>query len=285
MAKRSWKEALKADAILLAGLVLMALSFDLFFVPSAIAPGGLTGLATVFHVLWGWPVGLVSALLNLPLFLIGWRSMGRTFAVRSFAAMLLLSLLLDLLPIVPLTQDRLLSAVFGGVLLGAGLALVLMGNATTGGTDLAAAMLRRLLPGLPFGRLLLLVESCVVLVSALTLGADVTLYAVVALAVSSRLIDAIQAGLEEGRLFFVISRCPREIGEAVMQRLNRGVTLLSGRGAYSGMELQVLFCVVTRGQVLPFKRLVQQIDPSAFVVLANVRETMGEGFGKLLPPT
>ena len=280
----SWKQELKDAALVLAGLALMALSFNLFFVPNAIAPGGITGLATIFYVLWGWPVGLVSALLNVPLFLISWKHMGRTFAVRSLVAMLLLSLLLDLLPVVNLTGDMLLSSAMGGVILGVGLGLVVLGNASTGGTDLAAARLSRLFPHISFGWLLLLIECSIVLVSVFSLGAEVTLYAVVALVISSRLIDTMQAGVQEGRLFFVVSEKPEEISKAILERLERGVTLLDGYGAYSGQRRQIVFCVVSRGQVLPFKRLVHELDPSAFVVLANVSETMGEGFNHILPP-
>lgn len=282
--KIDWKRELKWGISILAGLAIMTISFNFFFVPNSIAPGGITGLATIAYVLWGFPIGLVSAILNVPLFLLSWKRMGHAFALRSLLSMLVLSLMLDTVPIIKLTSDMLLASAMGGVLLGVGLAFVLMGNATTGGTDLLTAMVQKVFPNVSYGFLLLGIECSIVLVSAFTLGTEVTLYAVVALVVSSRLIDMLQAGVAEGRLFFVITKHPDEISTAIMDELERGVTLLQGKGAYSKQEKPVVFCVVFRNQVVPFKRLVHRIDPDAFVVLANVSETMGEGFNHILPP-
>lgn len=277
-------QELKNAALILLGATLTALSFNLFFVPNKIAPGGLTGLSTILHHLFGLPVGVMTALMNIPLFLLSWRQLGKRFALRSLIAMLLLSLLLDILPDAQLTGDMLLNAVIGGAMLGAGLGLVVLGNATTGGTDMAAAMVQALLPQLRFGTILLLIESIVVGISALAFGAEVTLYAVVALFISSKMIDTMQAGVSEGRLFFVVSDQPEALASALMEELSRGVTILSGHGAYTGNERPVLFCVVRRNQVHPFKRIVATVDPRAFVVLANVSETMGEGFAQIPPP-
>ncbi len=266
------------------GLLLMALAFKLFFIPSHIAPGGFTGLATICHVLWGWPVGVTAALLNLPLFVFSRRRMGSAFLLRSLAAMLLLSLLLDGLPSFRLSGDLLLSSALGGLLMGLGLSLVLLGNATTGGSDLLAALLSGFFPGISLGWLLLCIEGGIVLLSALALGTEVTLYAAAALLISTRLVDALQAGMQESRLFFVMTRQPESLIRAVSERLHRGATLLEARGAYRGETHPLVLCAVDRRQVLPFKRIVQETDPSAFVVLTRASETMGEGFRRILPP-
>ncbi|MDR3085358.1 MAG: YitT family protein [Christensenellaceae bacterium] len=281
MSKRA---AMKELALGLLGLLLMGCAYTFFFMPNQIAPGGVTGLATILHLLLGFPVGLTAALINIPLFVVGWRSMGRGFAIRSLVAMLLLSVLLDSLPKIALTQDRLLAVGLGGGLLGVGLSLVVRANATTGGSDLAAAMLARLFPGVGFGNLLFFIEACVVGFSALTLGPEATLYAVVSILLSSKIVDAAQSGLREGRLFFIISERPDEISRAVMEELHHGVTLIDGRGAYSGASKPLLFCVVERAQVYPLRRLVAGIDPQAFIVLTSANEILGEGFRHILPP-
>lgn len=261
----------------------MALSYNLFFIPNRIAPGGFTGLATIFSVLWGWPVGLTAACLNIPLFLVGWKRLGTRFAVRSLAAMLLLSLLLDLIPVKQISGDLLLCSAMGGVLLGVGLALVLMDNASTGGTDLASSILHAAFPHVAFGWLLLCIESVIVLISAFALGTAVTLYAVVALVISSRLVDMLQAGLQEDRLFFVITQDPEPLKKAIVEKLDRSATLLEARGAYLGERRDVLLCVVSRNQVLPLRQIVYECDPRAFAVLTKASETMGEGFRHILP--
>ena len=200
-----WKKELKQDAQAVLGLLLMMVSYNYFFVPNQIAPGGVTGLATIIHYLWGIPVGLMSAVINIPLFLLSWKRMGTSFAARSLASMLLLSLFLDLFPSFALTEDNLLATITGGAILGVGLALVLMGNATTGGTDLAAAMIQRALPHLSFGVILLVIEMCIVTFSGFVFGAQKALYAAVSLFLTSRLVDMLQEGVASSRLFFIIS--------------------------------------------------------------------------------
>ncbi|MDR2515515.1 MAG: YitT family protein [Christensenellaceae bacterium] len=280
----SKKPALKGAALGFLGLILMGCAYAFFFMPNQIAPGGVTGLATILHLLFGFPVGLTAALINIPLFVMGWRSMGRGFAIRSLVAMLLLSALLDGLPQIALTTDKLLAVGLGGGLLGVGLSLVVRGNATTGGSDLAAAMLSRLFPGLGFGNLLFFIEACVVGFSALTLGPELALYAVVAILLSTKIVDAAQSGLREGRLFFIVSERPGEISRAVMDELHHGVTQIEAKGAYSGASRPLLFCVVERPQVYSLRRLVAGIDPHAFMVLTSANEILGEGFAHILPP-
>lgn len=278
-----WKQELKQDGLMVAGLFLMMASYNYFFVPNQIAPGGVTGLATILYHLWGLPVGLMSAVINIPLFLLSWRRMGRTFAARSLVAMMLLSLLLDSFPILALTEDNLLATIIGGALLGVGLALVLMGNATTGGTDLAAAMIQRGLPHLSFGIILLVIEVCIVTFSGIVFGAQKALYAAVSLFLTSRLVDMLQEGVASSRLFFIISAKSAEISRRILDELDRGVTTLRGQGEYSGNAVSVIFCVVSKQEVHAIKKIVHQEDPSAFVVLTVANETMGEGFSRLTP--
>lgn len=264
--------------LLLVGVLLTALPFPLLFVPNDIAPGGITGVATLIHALTDWPVGLLAALLNVPLFLIGWRRLGRTFAVKSLLCMLGVSLLIDLLPLAPLTVDPMLSAVFGGVLLGAGLGFVIRGGATTGGSDMAATIIHERFPVLSVGGLLLALDCTVILASAFVFDIQSALYAMIAVFLCTQVMDRVVEGFQSAKAFFVFSPVADEIADAVLTQINRGATLLHARGAYAGREGEVLLCVVTRLQVPRFKALVKDKDPDAFVMVTDVREALGEGF-------
>ncbi len=182
-----------------------------------------------------------------------------------------------------LTEDNLLATITGGAILGVGLALVLMGNATTGGTDLAAAMIQRALPHLSFGVILLVIEMCIVTFSGFVFGAQKALYAAVSLFLTSRLVDMLQEGVASSRLFFIISPKSDEIAHRILIELDRGVTTLDGHGVYSGEDKQVIFSVVSSKEVHSIKKIVHEVDPNAFVVLTVANETMGEGFSRLMP--
>lgn len=278
-----WKTELKQDGMMIAGLFVMMLSYNFFFVPNQLAPGGVTGLATIIYYLWDIPVGLMSAVINIPLFILSYRSMGRSFAARSFVAMLLLSLLIDSFPSFAVTEDLLLATILGGGILGVGLAMVLMGNASTGGTDLASAIINRAFPHLSFGLILLVIELCIVTFSGFVFGVQNALYAGVSLFLTSYLIDMLQEGVASSRLFFIISPKSDRIARRIMEELERGVTSLSGKGLYTGNETHVIFSVVNKKEVHAVKKIIHEEDPNAFVVLTNANETMGEGFSRLMP--
>lgn len=278
-----WKTELRQDALMIAGLFVMMLSYNFFFVPNQLAPGGVTGLATIIYYLWDIPVGLMSATLNIPLFILSYRSMGRAFAARSFIAMLLLSFFIDLFPSFAMTEDLLLATIIGGGILGVGLAMVLMGNASTGGTDLASAVINRTFPHLSFGLILLVIELCIVTFSGFVFGVQNALYAGVSLFLTSYLIDMLQEGVASSRLFFIISPKSEQIARRIMDELERGVTSLSGRGLYTGQATNVVFSVVNKKEVHAVKKIIHEEDPDAFVVLTSANETMGEGFSRLTP--
>lgn len=278
-----WKQELKQAVLMVAGLLLMMVSYNYFFVPNQLAPGGVTGLATIIYYLWGLPVGIMSAVINIPLFLLSWKRMGRDFAARSLVAMLLLSLFLDTFPIYALTDDMLLATIIGGAILGVGLAMVLMSNGSTGGTDLAASMIQRAMPHLSFGVILLVIEMCIVSFSGFVFGAQKALYAAVSLFLTSRLVDMLQEGVASSRLFFIISGKADLIAKRIMDELERGVTTLDGNGVYSGKSVKVIMSVVSKHEVVAIKKIVHQEDPNAFVVLTVANETMGEGFSGLMP--
>ena len=272
------KERITAWGQILLGCLLGAMAYPWFLVPNHIAPGGVTGLATVLNYLFGWPVGTASLLMNIPLFLIGYRSMGRTFAVRSLGATVIFSLLIDFLPLQPMTHDPLLGSLFGGVLLGVGLGFVLKGGATTGGTDMAARVIHQRIPYLSVGVILFIIDCLVVLLAGFQIQAEYALYAFICLYSSSKLIDVVMNGLTTEKACFINSLHGKEIKQALMDEIGRGVTMLDAKGGFSGQERPVVLCVVSAQELGRLKNIVHRMDPQAFVFISDAHEVLEEGF-------
>ena len=260
------------------GALVTAVSFSWFFLPYDVAPGGVTGIATVISSLTGLSVGLLSFLINVPLFLAGWRQVGWRFAVRSFVAMVLLSLFIDLLPQVNPAGDIMLATVFGGVLLGVGLGMVVRAGATTGGTDMAAKMIHRLAGFLSIATILFIIDATVVIIAAMAFGIQAGLWALIALFISSKAMDVVIKGFNTAMQFLIITREPDEIVRRIHGDLDRGCTRLKAFGTYSGEEMGALLCVVARTEAARLKKVIAEADPNAFVTVCEVHEALGEGF-------
>lgn len=272
------KRALVEWLSLIVGIVFTAVAFPLFFVPNDIAPGGITGVATLIASLTGLPIGFLSILLNAPLFLVSWKRLGRMFAIKSLIGVFGVSFVIDLFPFGAMTHDPILAAVFGGVVMGVGLGLVIRAGATTGGTDMAATLIHERFPFISVGALLLSLDFCVVIASGFVFDLQAALYALIAIFISTQVMDRVIEGFESAKAFFVFSRHSEEISTTVMTQLERGATLLHAQGAFTKAESDVLLCVVMRTQVPKFKTIVTDIDPTAFMMVTDVREALGEGF-------
>ena len=272
------KQLLKDYALLVLGTFLAALSLPLFFLPYDIAPGGISGISTVLSSVLPLSVGLLSFVLNVPLFLIGWRTVGWRFAVRSFIAMTLMSLFIDLVPVRDISGNVLLASVFGGVLLGVGLGLVVRAGATTGGTDMAAKMIHSRVAFLPIATILFMIDGLVVAVAALVFGIQAALWALISLFVSSQAMDSVIKGFNTAMQFMIISNDSEEIVRQIHTQIDRGCTRLMAEGTYSRLPVGTLLCVVSRTEAPRLKKIVAQIDPNAFVTVCNVHEALGEGF-------
>lgn len=262
------------------GVLLIALGLDMFLIPNKIAAGGVSGIATILHYLLGAPVGAAILALNIPLFAIGVYRLGLRFGFRSLYGTITLSLAVDLLaPVLPApTDDILLASLYGGVLTGLGMGLVFRFRGTTGGTDLAAAVLRTY-TGVNIGQLLFLVDGAVVLAAGIAFhSAELAMYALITIFITAWLIDLVQEGLSYARAFLIISEHPEKIAEAILDGLDRGATAWSARGVYTGAQRDVLLSVVNRAEVTRLKDIVHEVDPRAFVILADVHEVLGEGF-------
>ena len=222
--------------LLTVGALLTAFAFAAFFVTNDIAPGGVTGIATVLSSVTGLNVGLLSFLINVPLFAIGWRRVGVRFAVRSFISMLLLSLFIDLMPEFDLAGNMMLAAIFGGVTMGAGLGMVVRAGATTGGTDMAAMIVHAHLSMFTVPMVLFTIDGIVVVVAALNFGVQAGLFALIALFVSTKTMDSVIKGFNTAMQFLIISPNQEEIVRRIHTEMDRGCTRLEATGTYEGRK-------------------------------------------------
>lgn len=263
------------------GCLLGGVAYPLFLVPNNIAPGGLSGLAMILNYLFGSPVGLTSLLMNIPLFLIGYKAMGRVFAFRSLVATVLFSVTIDLAKLPAMTNDPLLGTLYGGVLLGVGLGLILRGGATTGGTDMIARMVHSKLPFITVGAFLLMIDCLVVILAGVVMGTSEGLYALISIFASSKVIDMVLAGFSSNKACFIITDKWNEVTGHILHDMDRGVTQLTARGAYSGQERPVVLCVTSPQEVARLKDIVREEDEKAFMFVTDAHEALGEGFSKL----
>lgn len=275
------REMISSYAQILVGCVIGAAAYPLFLSPHYIAPGGLTGLATVLNYLFGWRIGIASLIMNVPLFIIGWHSMGTIFVFRSFFATVLFSVLIDVLPFQAVTMNPLLSSVFGGVFLGIGLGLILRGGATTGGTDMAARMLHKKMQHFTVGGILFVIDCISVAAAGIAIQVEYALYAFVAIYISDRVLDAVMLGLSSQKACYVITDAYEAVKEQIFKRLERGVTMMSAKGGFTNRERPVVVCVLSAQEVGSLKELVRECDPNAFMYITNVHEVLGEGFHSL----
>ena len=256
-------------AQILVGALVAGAAYPLFMTPNHIAPGGITGIATILNHLMGWRVGAVSLALNVPLFLISYRAMGRIFAFRSIIATIIFTMFIDILPLQPMTHDP---------LLGAGLGLIMRGGATTGGSDMIARMVHKRFQFISTGSFLFAIDCAVVISAGFLIGTSEALYALINIFLSAKVMDTVIVGFSSNKACFVMSSRWQEIADRVMRDMDRGVTLLTARGAYTGTERPTLLCVISRSEIMTFKRILREEDENAFVIIVEAHEAIGDGF-------
>lgn len=262
------------------GAILTAVALNMFLIPNKVAAGGVSGLATILHYLLGFPVGVTMLALNVPLFLAAVKVLGAKFGMRTLYGAAILSVAIDLsAPFIPvLTHDLLLSSLYGGVLSGVGMGLVFRFGGTTAGTDLAAAIINRL-TRISVGQALLSVDFFVIAIAGIAFAsAELSLYALISLWLTSYIIDLVQEGPTSAKAFFIMSDKAQEVADRVMTEMGRGVTFFQGKGGFSRQEREVLFCVVSVRELVALKELIYAVDPAAFVIVADTHEVLGEGF-------
>ena len=270
-------------AFMAAGAVVYAVSVNAFTSPNNIAPGGVTGIATMLNYLFSTPIGLVAFLINIPIILWAVVEIGYKLVAKSVVAIFLSSVAIDLLaPIIPSYQgNMILVALFAGLCEGLGLSLTFLRGATTGGTDMLARLLGRRKPHLSMGKLMLAVDGLIVLASAFVYGSiENAMYACIVIFVSTRLIDSILYGTDvgTGKLFFVMSPKVRQMGDRIIREVDRTVTYLDSHGGYTNEPGETMLCAVRRFEVFQVQAIIREEDRDAFVIVGDAGQITGEGF-------
>lgn len=268
---------------LVVGACLFALGFNLFLVPNGLNAGGLSGLAMVLvHLLGFGTVGMITTLVNLPLFLIGGRKLGKKFFAGSLVGMLALSIAIDTLTVLPVPDvEPLIAVLYGGVLCGTGLGAVFAAGASTGGSDIVVRLLKMRFQHVPIGMINMCFDLAVAVLTGLAFW-DIsrTLYSGIAIFVTGKVIDAVVYRFDYSKVAIIISKHYDEIAHAVGQKLDRGATFLHGQGVYSGEETKVILTAVKRQQIAELKALVVEIDPNAFIIVQEAHQVLGDGFAR-----
>jgi uncharacterized membrane-anchored protein YitT (DUF2179 family) len=267
------------------GTGIMALAIQCIFEPIGLVTGGFSGIAIIIRkmtagiVEGGVPLWLTNLALNVPVFIAALIIKGRKFLGRTVIGTVFLSFWLYVIPQVDLTQgDYMLSAVFGGVITGIGIGFVLLAKATTGGTDMVSALIQKYVRHYSVVQILQVIDGMVVLAGLYVFGLKPALYAIVAIFITSKVSDALMEGMKYSKAAFIITDCYKEIADAIMTQLDRGLTGLDATGMYSGDKKTVLYCVVSKKEIVELKDIVAKIDPKAFVIVTDAREVFGEGF-------
>ncbi len=269
-------------AFILAGGLVQAFAMRLFLIPAQLVSGGISGTSQLINYYTSWPVGLMILLGNIPLFALGWRHLGGPrFALRTALSVLAFSVFTDLLgfflPPEGIVHDLILNCLYGAVVLGVGLGLVYRGRGTSGGSDILSKVLNERL-GISISQAYLMTDSVVILASGFVWGWENALYALIVTYASGLAAEMTQEGSNVFRTALIITAKPDEVMNKILYEMERGVTVLEGRGGYTGAERLVLYCVITRVEVSQIKSIVQEADPAAFIVIGQAHEAIGEGF-------
>ena len=268
------------------GSAVFALGFALFLIPNEINTGGISGLAMILRELLGFgSVGILTLLMNIPLFLIGGLKIGRRFFAGSLVGMVVSSVLMDVFSVLSFqTPDPLLGGLYGGVICGTGLGLVFLAGASTGGSDIVVRLVKKKYRNLPIGRISIMFDAMVVLLTGVVFR-DISkaLYSGVVVFVCGQVIDAMVYRFDYSRVALIVSREHEAIARAIGEKLDRGATYLHGAGSYSVQNMEIVLTVVRKGQLAELKELVMDIDKSAFVIVQEAHQVLGDGFSHYSP--
>jgi len=271
-------QSLKRFVGIVIGATIVSTSINTLVIPNQIADGGVTGIAILLHYIFQWPVSWTVLLLNLPLFILGLRLVGRNFLILSVVGVGVLAVMLSLTTHLPaLTHDTLLAAISGGVLSGIGMGIIFRSRGSLGGTDILAVLFARTTP-FSVGQILLGIDAVIFVGVAIMFKPEMAMYAMIYMFIATRVVDLVQEGLSHSKSVMVVTTQPQKIAEEIMAKLERGVTLFQATGAFSGEAKQVIYCVINRTELSQFKEIVRDLDPQAFLAISEVPEVVGEGF-------
>ncbi|QNH41821.1 YitT family protein [Bacillus sp. PAMC26543] len=262
---------------ILIGAAITAVSFNVFLLPNKIAAGGVSGISTILQS-YGFEAAYVQWIINIPLFIAGIILLGGKFGLKTLAGSVFLPFVVFLTrDIQPATHHELLAAIFGGVGIGIGIGIVYLGKGSTGGTALAAQIIHKY-TGLSLGTCLAIIDGLIVVTAMIVFNIEQGLYAMLGVYVSSKTIDVVQVGFNRSKMALIITKQEQAVKEAVLKKIDRGVTKISAVGGYTDDERPILMCVVGQTEFTKLKQIVKQIDETAFVIVADASEVLGEGF-------
>lgn len=267
---------------IIVGSALMAFGIAVFLLPNQLSSGGFSGIATIVYYLFNFPLGTTILILNIPLFILAFFKVGKRFCLNGMIGTLLLSVFLDLFERgTPLTNDRLLACIYGGIIVGIGNAIILKANASTGGSDLLANIIRKYKPDVRAGSLIVIIDIIIVTLNVYFFKEiEIGLYSAIVIYIMGKIIDIFFEGIFFTKMMFIISPKYSEISDRINKEIGRGTTCLYGKGMYKEQEKNILLCVASRGETIEIRKLIKKIDASAFVIIANAREVFGKGFKK-----
>lgn len=270
----------KNNLIWIVGCSLYAIAVNSFVVPNDIAQSGVTGLAVFFNHLFSVPVGVTNFVLNVPLLILMWLFLGKKLVARTLWVTLLLSIALDAFAFMPdYTGDKILASLFCGLLQGAGLGIIMITGATSGGTDIVARLVHKRFPHITVGSVVLAADAAIVAANMILLGSiNSGLYAIIMIFVSTRVIDSLIYGTGNGKMLMIVTKKPDEVSKAIVSSSRRGVSVLPAKGAYTGEDKGILICVVRKAEVSGIIKTVKATDSNTFIIVSEANEILGEGF-------
>jgi uncharacterized membrane-anchored protein YitT (DUF2179 family) len=276
----STAKIIKRAAAIFIGAVLMAVGLEIFLVPNKVIDGGITGISIMLSHITGFRLGVFIFLLNLPFFFMGYKQIGKTFAISTLFGITVLSIFTSLFhPVPAFTEDILLATIFGGMILGIGVGLVIRYGGALDGTEILAILMNKKLP-FSVGEIIMFFNIFILGAAGFVFTWDRAMYSILAYVIAFKTIDVVIKGLDESKSAWIISDNSKTIGDAIINRLGRGVTYLSGEGAFSGDDKKVIFCVITRLEEAKLKEIVAENDPNAFLAIADMAEVRGGRFKK-----
>lgn len=278
--KSKFIKSVKEYGLITAGVLVAALGISQFLAPHAIVSGGVSGLAIVINKLTGFPIGVGVLLMNIPLFIAGVFFLGKSFGIKSLYGAFLFSVFLDATATdFILTQDILMSAIFGGALIGIGFGFMFLSGATSGGTDILAALFNSFVPFIDIGKWFFIIDTVIISIGTIFFqNTELLLAGVIALSLNSFVLDYIILGANTAKLVYIISDKSTQISDEIIKHVNRGVTGISVRGMYTGDERNMLMCVVKRFEIRKLEQIIERIDKNAFIIFAQARKITGQGF-------
>ena len=280
--KLKFKQNIYEMFMLIAGCFVMACGTSFFLLPNQLSSGGFTGIATIFYFLFNLPIGTTMFILNIPLFILGYVRLGKSFIIKSLFGTVFLSIFLNLLSTAPIIiQDKFLASIYGGIVVGVGMSFVLKSKSSTGGTDLLIYIIRSFKPHFQTSSLIVIIDVVIVGLNVFFLkNIEIGLYSAIAIYLMGKMIDIVFEGINFTKMIFIISNKYQKIAKEVEEKVSRGSTGVYTKGMYTNEDRMMLMCVGNRNEIARIKEIALGIDKKAFVIITNAREIVGKGFKK-----